>query len=159
ADFKHFLEALTLGSASTGAEIDYVPLFASVKLDTATASSTTSITGSLTAGLRGLGSGVAAFHNKRFAAQGNFVHANLDFTDLRELYADIWLASRVNAQIADSPLVSSEQFSLGGLTSLRGYLQSEALGDDGIVGSIELRSPSLVPLIDSFIDRDWLNEW
>jgi len=159
ADFKHFLETLTLGNASTGAEIDYVPLFASAKLDSATASSTTSITASLTAGLRGIGSGVAAFHNKRFEAQGNFVHANLDFTDLRELFDDVWLSSRLNAQISDSPLISSEQISLGGLTSLRGYLQSEALGDDGIVGSLEIRSPSLVPLANTFINHPWLNDW
>ncbi len=159
ADFKHFLESLTLGNSSTGAEIDYVPLFASFKLDGATASSTTSITASLTAGLRGIGSGVNAFHNKRFQAEGNFVHANLDFTDLRELFDDVWLSSRLDAQIADSPVVSSEQFSLGGLTSLRGYLQSEALGDDGIVGSLELRSPSLVPLVNTFVNHPYLDDW
>jgi hemolysin activation/secretion protein len=159
ADFKHFLESLSLGNSSTGAEIDYVPVVASFKLDNATTTSSTSITASLTAGLRGIGGGVATFHNKRFEAQGNFVHANLDFTDLRELFDDVWLSSRLNAQIADSPLVSSEQFSLGGLTSLRGYLQSEALGDDGIVGSLELRSPSLVSLANTYVNHPWLNEW
>src|SRR5439155_22276457 len=42
------------------------------------------------------------------------------------------------------PLVSSEQFSAGGLATVRGYVESEVLGDDAIVGTIELRSPSLI---------------
>ena len=69
------------------------------------------------------------------------------------------LSSRVSAQISDQPLVPAEQFALGGLTSLRGYLQSEALGDDGIVGSIELRSPSLAALANKYINSPWIDDW
>jgi hemolysin activation/secretion protein len=139
--------------------IYYAPLFASYKLDQATASAATSITASVTAGIRGAGSGKVAFQYLRANAQSNFVHANLEFTDLRELYGDVWLSSRVSAQISDQPLVPAEQFSLGGLTSLRGYLQSEAIGDDGIVGSLELRSPSLAALTNKYIDNPWIDDW
>ncbi len=54
-------------------------------------------------------------------------------------------------QISDQPLISNEQFSAGGLDSVRGYLEAEALGDSGWDASFELRSPSLfagVPSID-----------
>jgi len=139
--------------------IYYAPLFASYKLDQATASATTSITASVTAGLRGTGSGKVAFQYLRANAQSNFVHANLDITDLRELFDDVWLSSRISAQISDQPLVPAEQFSLGGLTNLRGYLQSEAIGDDGILGSLELRSPSLASLANKYIDNPWIDDW
>ena len=42
-------------------------------------------------------------------------------------------------------MLSSEQFNAGGLATVRGYLESEVLGDDAIFGSIELRTPSLFP--------------
>ena len=56
--------------------------------------------------------------------------------------------------MADQPLVNSEQFAGGGLTSVRGYLEAEVLGDDGVVGTLELRSPSLL----SKLGPD-ANEW
>jgi hemolysin activation/secretion protein len=59
----------------------------------------------------------------------------------------------VQAQIADQPLVSSEQFSVGGLDTVRGYLESEALGDYGAVGTVEVRSPNLGPYFEQSLDN------
>jgi hemolysin activation/secretion protein len=44
-------------------------------------------------------------------------------------------------------LVSAEQFTIGGAESVRGYLESQALGDYGIFGSLELRTPPLLKYI------------
>jgi len=41
-------------------------------------------------------------------------------------------------QVATDPLISNEQFVLGGLTSVRGYREAEVLGDSGVRGSLEL---------------------
>ena len=41
-------------------------------------------------------------------------------------------------------LINSEQFSGGGLGTVRGYLESSALGDNGVFGTLELRSPSFL---------------
>ncbi|OYW44771.1 MAG: hypothetical protein B7Z08_06165 [Sphingomonadales bacterium 32-68-7] len=41
-------------------------------------------------------------------------------------------------QLATSPLISNEQFVLGGLASVRGYREAEALGDSGARASFEL---------------------
>ena len=49
----------------------------------------------------------------------------------------------MNGQLADSHLITNEQFSGGGLQSVRGYYSSEAVGDNGIAPSLEVRSPSL----------------
>ncbi len=44
-------------------------------------------------------------------------------------------------------MVSSEQFSVGGFDTVRGYLESETLGDNGIAGNIEFRSPNVGDLL------------
>jgi hemolysin activation/secretion protein len=51
--------------------------------------------------------------------------------------------SKAGLQFADRPLVSSEQLSLGGFDSIRGYRQDGVLGDNGFFGSLELRIPIL----------------
>ncbi len=50
---------------------------------------------------------------------------------------------QVQGQLSGEPLVDSEQFAGGGLDTVRGYLESEVLGDNALIGSFELRSPSL----------------
>ena len=41
---------------------------------------------------------------------------------------------KLQGQVADQPLVNSEQFAGGGLGTVRGYLEAEVLGDDGVAG-------------------------
>jgi hemolysin activation/secretion protein len=157
-DFKHFLENLSLGTSSTGAVVEYWPLVGNYSLQVSGDGGNASVSTSLTLGVRGPGSSTAKFQNKRSFARSDFVHLNLDLQDTQDLEGGFQIASRFSGQIADQPLVSSEQFSAGGLISVRGYLQSEALGDDGIVASLEMRSPSLSPLFDS-IDSSIVDEW
>jgi hemolysin activation/secretion protein len=44
-------------------------------------------------------------------------------------------------QIADQPLLSSEQFNLGGASSVRGFRQDALLADNGLLASLELKIP------------------
>lgn len=48
---------------------------------------------------------------------------------------------RINGQYSPQALYSAEQMFLGGTYSIRGYQPSELLGDYGVAGSLELRSP------------------
>jgi hemolysin activation/secretion protein len=50
---------------------------------------------------------------------------------------------QLDGQASPGPLISNEQFSIGGAQSVRGYYEAEELGDSGIRGSVELRSPLL----------------
>lgn len=52
-----------------------------------------------------------------------------------------YLLLRSDLQFADRPLVPLEQFSIGGVSTVRGYRQDALLGDNGAVGSIELHFP------------------
>lgn len=48
---------------------------------------------------------------------------------------------RFDFQLADSPLYSMEQFSIGGHATVRGYRENLSLGDNGILASVEYRIP------------------
>jgi hemolysin activation/secretion protein len=63
------------------------------------------------------------------------------------------LYGHIATQLTGEPLVSSEQFSIGGLDTVRGYLESEALGDYGVAAQVELRSPSLARDIHERVDE------
>ncbi len=57
-------------------------------------------------------------------------------------FAEDWtLAAVIRGQAASQPLVSTEQFAAGGVQTVRGYLQSEVIGDDAFNVQAELRTP------------------
>ena len=93
---------------------------------------------------RGMGSGEVEFDNRRYSANGNYFY----FRGLASYEHDLWQDFQVKAllqgQATDNALVDSEQFSVGGLTTVRGYLESQAVGDSAIAGTLEVRSPSLL---------------
>ena len=87
------------------------------------------------------------FDARRFDASPSFTHFNADVSHTQELPEGFQLWGKLQGQVADGPLVSSEQFSAGGLDTVRGYLESEVLGDNGVAGSLEFRSPNLGSMI------------
>jgi hemolysin activation/secretion protein len=142
-DFKHFDENISLTSSSSTDAIEYWPLDLTYNLKRDGVKTSTKVSLGVTAGVRGVGSDTYDFENKRAFARPNFIHVNLDATQTELLWLG-WRASQhIVGQLSDGPLVSSEQFAGGGLTSVRGYLQSEAIGDEGLTGNLELISPSL----------------
>lgn len=60
---------------------------------------------------------------------------------IQRLPKDCLAIVRVNGQYTPQSLFASEQMYLGGAYSLRGYQPSELLGDYGVAGSFELRTP------------------
>ncbi|MDB9311901.1 ShlB/FhaC/HecB family hemolysin secretion/activation protein [Spirulina sp. CS-785/01] len=81
---------------------------------------------------------------------------------VRLLGPDTLLLIRGDMQIADRPLLSLEQFSLGGQTSVRGYRQDLFFHDNGLLASAEVRIPILripdwqgVLQIVPFFDAGW----
>jgi hemolysin activation/secretion protein len=62
------------------------------------------------------------------------------------------LALHVDGQWASEPLVPSEAYFAGGADTVRGYIQSETIGDHAIRGRAELTTPNL---IDIPLDTMW----
>lgn len=156
-DFKDFLENTNVpNSPVTKAPIRYIPLQATYSAQRADENTTLSTTVSVTAGLRALDDQIdtgnkdnslnevfaPSFPNRRVGAGENFIHVNADINYNRTLRDQTQLIARVEAQYSDQPLISNEQFSAGGIASVRGYLQSEVVGDDGLSGTLEARTPS-----------------
>jgi hemolysin activation/secretion protein len=59
----------------------------------------------------------------------------------RFAFLDAQVIARGDLQISDSPLLSLEQFAIGGHSSVRGYHENALVRDNGLIGSLELRLP------------------
>ena len=60
---------------------------------------------------------------------------------VQSLGEDFIVIARVGAQLTGDSLLPLEQFSIGGIDTVRGYRQNQRVGDSGVVGAIELRVP------------------
>ncbi|WP_346290128.1 ShlB/FhaC/HecB family hemolysin secretion/activation protein [Sphaerothrix gracilis] len=68
------------------------------------------------------------------------------------LSRDTLLLARLNTQLADRPLLSLEQFRIGGQGSVRGYRQDRTTADSGLFASLEVRLPILrIPEWESLV--------
>lgn len=82
------------------------------------------------------------FDCKREGADGSFSILKLDLRHTLPVF-DKWSAEwRLGGQLASGPVISAEQYSAGGAETVRGYLESDVIGDHAVLGSIELRSPN-----------------
>jgi hemolysin activation/secretion protein len=152
-DYKDFQQTLTLGQGAFSSPVSYVPLVASYGATWQADGRLTQLNASVTTGLRGIGSSPEQFDVKRFKATGSFIHLNTDVAHTQDLPGGFQLYGKMQGQIADQPLVSSEQFSLGGQDTVRGYLESEALGDYGVASTLELRSPNIAPYLEQKLEN------
>lgn len=135
-------------------DVTYYPLIVDYTLNRVTDEMTTGLSLSLAANLRGAADGDDEFALNRSFARANYIKLNASLNHVQNLPDGLVGVVQLGAQIADQPLVSREQFSIGGLSSVRGYLQSSALGDNGVYGNVELRSPILLPNLGAYVD-DW----
>jgi hemolysin activation/secretion protein len=93
---------------------------------------------------RGVGNNADDLANARFRAQPNFFILRWDVQRNQNLpWWGLSLGMRFDGQLADQPLINNEQYFAGGLMNVRGYLESEALGDRAVHGSLELRGPNI----------------
>lgn len=103
-------------------------------------------------GIRGIGNSDEEFIDKRYQSYANFVYLRASMQRTDYLSKDWQLLSTLRAQLSDSPLINNEQFSQGGVKSVRGYYESQALGDDGFGATFEVRTPHLLS------DSETINE-
>lgn len=164
--YKHYQQTLTPGGAaadSTGSAgtivtpITYYPVTArySATLNgLGGKGSSTVLDAGVSLGFRNFGSSPADFDLNRYGADGGFIIFRGDLSHTQPLPGDLQLFAKVQGQLANQPLVSSEEMSGGGLDTVRGYLESETVGDNGAFGTLELRSPTLSGLLGKKI-HDW----
>jgi hemolysin activation/secretion protein len=145
-DYKDFDQAIVQAGQDTGhTPIHYVPFTIGYDAQWRKDERVTSASLMGRFSLRGVGNDQAEFDNKRTNSQSNFYYFTLNLKHQQPLPWDMQLIARASGQIADSPLISNEQFSLGGWQTVRGYYQTQQLGDNGVNLSTELHSPNLFP--------------
>jgi hemolysin activation/secretion protein len=139
--YKDFKENVTFGSTTTPTPISYFPVGVSYIAALRTPSSDLTLDTSLKFAFRGTGDGLSTFDNKRAGATGGFAYVKVDTSWRQDLPDKFEGFLRLSGQMTSEPLISNEEFAAGGANSVRGYLESEVVGDDGFIGSLELRSP------------------
>jgi len=154
ADYKDFKEDLALLGADTlKTPISYLPFMAQYSGNLRGEESVLAFNLGLNFSVRGLGNTEQQFADKRFLAQSNYMYVSGGLNFKHNLPWGMEIASRLSGQIADSPLISNEQFSMGGVDTVRGYYETQALSDDGATASLELYSPKLNPESWEFVNK------
>ena len=152
ADYKNFSETLLQQGADTGkTPITYLPF--NLRYDAALRDeqSVMHVGVGATWAIRGVESQQQQFADKRFLAQSNFFYLGADFGYQYQNSGGSRWNSRLALQWTDQALISNEQFGIGGVQSVRGYYESQALGDRGVVASLEWESRNLA-------HSHWLDE-
>jgi hemolysin activation/secretion protein len=156
-DFKDFDEEMKFGARSDQVPLKYAPFTLGYNGYRYTEQSQLGLGLNLVVGTRaffGYGSDAAEFDYKRYKASPSFAVLKGDLNYTYTFTGDWQSASKAAFQLASGPLVSNEQYSAGGATSVRGYLAAERTGDEGYLLSQELRTPSLAKYVGSYV-KDW----
>lgn len=157
-DFKHVNQVTQLSQVSAGANVNEQPLdYWPVRLNYsgvwAPSNSVTILDAGLSFGFRGAAISVGnnSYGNEsqiadaKFGADGGFISLDGDLSHTHDLPGGFQIFGKVQGQVSPEPLIFTEQFSGGGLSTCRGYLESTVIGDSGVFGTFEVRSPLLLP--------------
>lgn len=160
-DYKNLEEDIVIGNDTISSPIEYYPLSANYTASWIADKSFTVLNASLNFSLRDVGSDEDDYANKRFNADGSYVYIRGDLAHTRDLDGGYQLFAKIQGQLSSQPLVNSEQFAGGGLDTARGYLEATSLGDNGLFGTVEWISPSLLgDLAKSGVNADRkADEW
>lgn len=152
-DYKHFTQDVLIAGTGSLTPVTYFPLSAAYSGTWQAKGYETDLNGSVNLAVRGTGSDPADFELNRHGAMGDFIYFRGDLSHTRDLPEGFQMFVKAQGQASDQPLVNSEQFSGGGLGTVRGYLESEELGDNGIFGTAEMRTPSLSEILGKSVDE------
>jgi hemolysin activation/secretion protein len=153
-DWKRFDEDVEVDGETIATPIEYFPLSVNYGASWTGKGHSTDLMLGVNFALRGLGSDRCEFDAKRYNATGGYLYLRGDLAHTHELPGGFQAYAKVQGQASGDNLINNEQFSGGGIGTVRGYLESSALGDNALLGTLELRSPSFIGRGDSK-----RNEW
>lgn len=99
------------------------------------------------------------FECKRAGARNDFLVLKLGVDHSRDVGSGWVAGGRLEGQLASGPLVSGEQYALGGMDSVRGYYDYEQVGDVGWNLQLNLKTPAWFDMAgwrlsgQTFVDR------
>jgi hemolysin activation/secretion protein len=144
-DYKHFNNAVGFTTASgqtTNTPVTYMPLSFSYNASLPDEQGgVTQFSGGLNMAFRGIVSDENDFELKRYKATASYIYATAGIQRTQKLPLGMSLFAKVDGQVADQPLIDNEQYIAGGMTSVRGYYESEDTGDNAVHGTLEVSFP------------------
>ncbi|MDP2020988.1 MAG: ShlB/FhaC/HecB family hemolysin secretion/activation protein, partial [Hydrogenophaga sp.] len=152
-DYKDFTQAVNLiGSGGFNTPITYMPFTLGWDGNWLGEGRSTKVGVAFNFHLRGLVADEQEFADKRFKGRANYVYLR-GTASHAERWTSGWGAeARGSWQLAAQPLISNEQFAIGGVDTVRGYLESAALGDNGVALSLEARTPNWASQLTDSLD-------
>jgi hemolysin activation/secretion protein len=102
----------------------------------------------------GIDFGMGGQDKMNSSADTSFFKVGANITRAQRLFSRSMGVIRVGGQYSPNELFAAEQMQLGGPYTLRGYQPAEIIGDYGVSGTVEYRTP--VPLLDKV--WPWLDE-
>ena len=156
-DYKNFAEDVVIGKDTISSPIEYYPISANYAATWMADKGFTELNSSLNLHLRGMGSSQKDYSDKRYNADGSFIYLRGDVAHTHDIKGGAQIFGKIQGQVSGQPLINGEQIAGGGLGTVRGYLEATALGDNGIFGTVEARSPSLIGKAD--VSGNSADEW
>lgn len=141
ADYKVFNESQYLSSITQYTPISYLSFSGAYDMTFSQPSSQVQLTTTLNFAPRGMGNETSEFNGKNITREPNYAYLKADLKYTQKWSYDWATVARLSAQFTNKALITPEQFAIGGADSVRGYTESTSLGDGGILGSLELRTP------------------
>lgn len=142
-DYKHFRNLINQNATTADdTPITYINLSAAYAGLWRSNPLTTTFSMTANAGPREIVNNQNAFANDRDKARDNYFYLRGDLAFDVKLPAGFRLRLRAAGQAAAEPLITNENFSIAGSDGVRGYLESEVLGDEGLKETIQLTSPA-----------------
>ena len=166
-DYKSFNQGVTQqGQDSQASPVNYLAWLIAYDSSWRYPGVTTSLNNSLHFSIQGLANDTQEFERRRYQAKPNFLYLTSELKQLRDLPLGLRLNAKLSGQISSSPLISNEQFAVGGMETVRGYYQTQQLGDDGVNTSLELHSPELAQarwdfaqMLRAYVFFDYAHLW
>jgi hemolysin activation/secretion protein len=146
-DYKHFNEDVNFTDGEEEGlktPITYLPFLFSYSATESDSLGKTQFSLGLNWAFRNMVTDQREFEIKRYRARGDYLYMTTGIERSSKLPLDMGLYTKLDGQLASEPLISNEQYTAGGMESVRGYKESAASGDYAIHGTAELTFPELL---------------
>lgn len=154
-DYKDFDELLEIGvGQNTTTPIDYLSFSLQYSQVRRNPNWSDSFSVAVSLGIRGLFNENEEFLEKRSRGEANFSILKAEYERSYSVWENWLFDVNLEAQLTDTPLVSNEQFSAGGIGSVKAYYESQVSGDAGVSGGLTLTTPNLAAWAKKTLGRD-----
>lgn len=147
-DYKKFDEELQFDTETIVTPITYMPLTIAYNGSHQTKSGVTSFNSSLNMSFRDVVSNESEFDTKGYLASSSYLYITGGIQRMQKMPWQSKLFCKLDGQLSDKSLISNEQYTAGGMESVRGYKESTSSGDNALHATIEYVAPELTELLN-----------